>query len=240
MMEFFDSLGVETEITDMPVAVSLYKGKSYKWGTQNRLSSLLKQNLLDPYFYQMIREILKFKDEVIKFVEDLESNPNHIHSNETLEHFFPLCALIWSCPSKDVLSFSCTFVFPKPSATAGLGPEYFRLLLQSNCGVSILDFIPRVEEGTPHICLNHLNQSALALALAVGARNGGYARLSSSAAAAGAAKASEAVANPAPASANRNSLPNTLDCYNVCVNSWYLWMSSSFTLLRVNFIDSSK
>ncbi|KAF6152512.1 hypothetical protein GIB67_023206 [Kingdonia uniflora] len=45
------------------------------------------------------------------------------------------------------------------ASAMGLGPEYFRLLLQSNCGVSVLDFIPRVEEGTPHICLNRLNQT---------------------------------------------------------------------------------
>ncbi|KAF6137776.1 hypothetical protein GIB67_040484 [Kingdonia uniflora] len=122
MMEFFDSLGVETEMTDISVAVSLDKGRSYEWGTRNGLSSLFaqKKNLLNPYFYRMIREILKFKDEVIKSVEDLESNPD-IHSNETLEHFvkshgyselfqkaylLPLCALIWSSPSEDVLSFS--------------------------------------------------------------------------------------------------------------------------------------
>ncbi|KAF6135749.1 hypothetical protein GIB67_028605 [Kingdonia uniflora] len=127
MMEFFDSLGVETERTDISVAVSLDKGRSCEWGTRNGLSSLFaqKRNLLNPYFYQMIREILKFKDVVIKFVEDLESNSD-IHSNETLEHFvkshgyselfqkaylLPLCALIWSCPSEDVLSFSAFSVF---------------------------------------------------------------------------------------------------------------------------------
>ncbi|XP_015873176.3 probable 2-carboxy-D-arabinitol-1-phosphatase [Ziziphus jujuba] len=45
-------------------------------------------------------------------------------------------------------------------ATAiGLGTEYFRILLQSNCGVSVLDFTPRVEGGSPFICLNRLNQT---------------------------------------------------------------------------------
>ncbi|KAJ4969997.1 hypothetical protein NE237_003096 [Protea cynaroides] len=45
-------------------------------------------------------------------------------------------------------------------ATAmGLGTAYFRILLQSNCGVSVLDFTPRVEGGSPHICLNRLNQT---------------------------------------------------------------------------------
>ncbi|CAI5471972.1 unnamed protein product [Closterium sp. Yama58-4] len=35
-------------------------------------------------------------------------------------------------------------------ATAtGLGPEYFRLLLQSNCGVSVLDFVPHYKPHAP-------------------------------------------------------------------------------------------
>ncbi|KAM7259669.1 hypothetical protein ACFE04_015410 [Oxalis oulophora] len=45
-------------------------------------------------------------------------------------------------------------------ATAiGLGTEYFRILLQSNCGVTVLDFTQLSEGGTPHICLNRLNQT---------------------------------------------------------------------------------
>lgn len=46
-------------------------------------------------------------------------------------------------------------------ATAtGLGPEYFRLLLQSNCGVSVLDFTPRSSgDGAPYVCLDRLNQT---------------------------------------------------------------------------------
>lgn len=40
----------------------------------------------------------------------------------------------------------------------GLGTEYFRILLQSNCGVSVLDFTPNPEGGSPQICLNRLNQ----------------------------------------------------------------------------------
>ncbi|KAJ6793733.1 putative 2-carboxy-D-arabinitol-1-phosphatase [Iris pallida] len=45
-------------------------------------------------------------------------------------------------------------------ATAiGLGREYFRVLLQSNCGVSVLDFTPRTRGRSPEICLNRLNQT---------------------------------------------------------------------------------
>ena len=43
----------------------------------------------------------------------------------------------------------------------GLGTEYFRRLLQSNCGVSVLDFIPRADGGSPSVCLNRLNQASL-------------------------------------------------------------------------------
>lgn len=45
-------------------------------------------------------------------------------------------------------------------ATAiGLGTQYFRNLLQSNCGMSVLDFIPRIKGGSTHISLNRLNQT---------------------------------------------------------------------------------
>lgn len=40
----------------------------------------------------------------------------------------------------------------------GLGTEYFRTFVQSNCGVSVLDFTPHADGGSPYICLNRLNQ----------------------------------------------------------------------------------
>ncbi|CAM8886805.1 unnamed protein product [Rhodiola kirilowii] len=41
----------------------------------------------------------------------------------------------------------------------GLGPEYFRILVQSNCGVSVLDFSPSSEGSPAYVCLNRLNQT---------------------------------------------------------------------------------
>nr|CBX25320.1 hypothetical_protein [Oryza brachyantha] len=41
----------------------------------------------------------------------------------------------------------------------GLGTEYFRVLLQSNCGASVLDFTPQTGGGPPAVCLNRLNQT---------------------------------------------------------------------------------
>ncbi|KAG5248042.1 2-carboxy-D-arabinitol-1-phosphatase [Salix suchowensis] len=63
--------------------------------------------------------------------------------------------------SRSVLVVAHNAVNQALVATAiGLGTEYFRILLQSNCGVSVLDFAPRVDggDGSPCICLNRLNQ----------------------------------------------------------------------------------
>ncbi|TXG73682.1 hypothetical protein EZV62_002261 [Acer yangbiense] len=67
---------------------------------------------------------------------------------------------ILSHESRSVLVVAHNAVNQALVATAiGLGTEYFRILLQSNCGVSVLDFIPQAEGGSPHICLNRLNQT---------------------------------------------------------------------------------
>ncbi|CAI9118090.1 OLC1v1019608C1 [Oldenlandia corymbosa var. corymbosa] len=122
MMEFFESLGVDMEISDMSFSVSLDKGRGCEWGSRNGLSGLFaqKKNLLNPYFWQMIQEIIKFKDDVLSYVEQLERNPD-IDRNETLGQFIkshgyselfqkaylvPICASIWSCSSEGVLNFS--------------------------------------------------------------------------------------------------------------------------------------
>ncbi|TVU50865.1 hypothetical protein EJB05_02257, partial [Eragrostis curvula] len=45
------------------------------------------------------------------------------------------------------------------ATSLGLGVEYFRILLQSNCGASVLDFTPQTGGGPPSVCLNRLNQT---------------------------------------------------------------------------------
>ncbi|XP_027164566.1 uncharacterized protein LOC113764778 [Coffea eugenioides] len=122
MMELFENLGVDMELSDMSFSVSLDKGKGCEWGSRNGLSSLFaqKKNVLNPKFWQMIREIVKFKADVISYVEELEKNPD-LDRNETLGHFIrsrgyselfqkaylvPICASIWSCSSEGVLNFS--------------------------------------------------------------------------------------------------------------------------------------
>lgn len=68
MVEHFESLGIEMETTNMSFSVSLDKENGYEWGTKNGFSSLFaqKKNLYNPYFYQMFKEIVKFKSDVIR------------------------------------------------------------------------------------------------------------------------------------------------------------------------------
>ncbi|GAY45457.1 hypothetical protein CUMW_089620 [Citrus unshiu] len=115
MMEFFESLGVDMEISDMSFSVSLDKGQGCEWSSRNGMSGLFaqKKNLLNPYFWQMLREI-------INYLEDLENNAD-IDRNETLGQFVetrgyselfqkaylvPVCGSIWSCSSEKVMSCS--------------------------------------------------------------------------------------------------------------------------------------
>nr|XP_016456914.1 PREDICTED: uncharacterized protein LOC107780832 isoform X1 [Nicotiana tabacum] len=122
MMEFFEFLGVNMEISHMSFSVTLDQGGGCEWGTRNGISSLFaqKKNVLNPYFWQMIREIIKFKQDVISYLEALDNNPD-IDCDETLWQFIksngcselflkayliPICSSIWSCPLEGVMGFS--------------------------------------------------------------------------------------------------------------------------------------
>ncbi|KAL0799526.1 hypothetical protein Bca101_054701 [Brassica carinata] len=122
MMEFLKHLGVDMEDSDMSFSVSLDNGRGWEWGCRNGLSSLFaqKRNILNPYIWQMIRETNKFKEDVQKYLEDLERNLD-VDRTETLGDFLksheysdlfqkaylvPVCGLIGSCSSDSVLKFS--------------------------------------------------------------------------------------------------------------------------------------
>ncbi|MFS7992802.1 putative protoporphyrinogen oxidase [Helianthus anomalus] len=120
MMELFERLGVDMELSDMSFSVSLDSGYGYEWGSRNGLSSLFsqKRNLLNPHFWHMLWEVTKFKDDALRYLE-LNQDISH---HETLQGFIkshgyselfqtaylvPMCSSIyWPCPVEQVLSFS--------------------------------------------------------------------------------------------------------------------------------------
>ncbi|KAH6795009.1 Cyclopropane-fatty-acyl-phospholipid synthase [Perilla frutescens var. hirtella] len=125
VMELFESLGVDMEVSDNSFSVSLDKGLGFEWGTRNGLSSLFaqKKNVLNPWFWKMITEIIKFRDDASFYIQELDNNPD-IDRNGTLGHFVqsrgyselfqkaflvPICASIWPCSSL-VMTFSAYLI----------------------------------------------------------------------------------------------------------------------------------
>ncbi|RID53175.1 hypothetical protein BRARA_G00593 [Brassica rapa] len=110
------------EVSDMSFSVSLDNGRGCEWGSRNGLSSLFaqKRNIFNPYFWQMITEFYKFNKDALKYIEEMERNPD-TDRNETLGEFLkshgysalfqkaylvPACRSIWPCPPDSILNFS--------------------------------------------------------------------------------------------------------------------------------------
>lgn len=120
MMEFFESIGLEMEPCNMSFGVSLDKGKGCEWGTRNGLSSLFaqKKNMANPYFWQMIKEMNKFKRDVMGYLESVENNCDRNQSlgefinsggySELFENAFliPVCCSICPCSPEQAKAFS--------------------------------------------------------------------------------------------------------------------------------------
>ncbi len=68
-MEFVERLGVEMEHSDMSFSVSLEEGKGCEW-SNNGLTGLFaqKKNAVNPYFWKMVHEIIKFKGDALRQV----------------------------------------------------------------------------------------------------------------------------------------------------------------------------
>ncbi|RYR38093.1 hypothetical protein Ahy_A09g043051 isoform G [Arachis hypogaea] len=93
MIELFENFGVDMKLSDMSFAISLDGGRGYEWGSRNGLSGLFaqKKNVINPHFWQMLRNIIKFQDDVTRQI--------------------PICGSIWPCSFEGVMSFSAFSVF---------------------------------------------------------------------------------------------------------------------------------
>ncbi|KAF3786025.1 Sphingolipid C9-methyltransferase [Nymphaea thermarum] len=118
----FRKLGVNVQRSDMSFSVSLDEGRTCEWGSRNGLSSIFaqKKNAFRPSFYRMLREIIKFKSDVLRYLEQHENNLD-LDRSETLgqfimslgysdafwDHYFiPMCSSVWSCSSEQMLNCS--------------------------------------------------------------------------------------------------------------------------------------
>jgi uncharacterized protein len=114
LTRLFKELGVESQPTTMSFAVrNDVSGLQYNATDLNRLFCQ-RRNLVSPRFLGMVRDLLRFyreapaallneKDDVS--VEEYLSQHRYGHAFGE-DHLIPMASALWSCPPKDVLSFS--------------------------------------------------------------------------------------------------------------------------------------
>eukprot|EP00898_Chlorokybus_atmophyticus_P001648 jgi/Chlat1/2484/Chrsp175S02424 len=129
MLEWFDSLGVAVEPSDMSFAVSLKRGSRdeqpnntpfLEWGSDG-LDALFAQraNMLNPSFLRMISEMLRFRGDAERYLNDTPEDDialggflnKHGYSAYFKEYYLlPVCAAIWSCSTATVLACSANSI----------------------------------------------------------------------------------------------------------------------------------
>ena len=132
MLSWFDRHGVQLEASDMSLSVSMHDG-ALEWSS-NGLTGLYaqKRNLLNPYFANMVRDIVRFKGDVLHFLageeRKLDAEGGEVSdelAGMTLGDFIarmaygryfvdyyllPVCSSVWSCPTATALQFPAYFI----------------------------------------------------------------------------------------------------------------------------------
>lgn len=118
LVGLFRHLGIATQKSDMTFAFTVNNG-AFEWGAEN-LNAVFAQrsNLLNPAFYGMIRDVLKF----FKKAPECLDAPTDMTLGELVDHLslgarfrdrfiIPMGAAIWSCPAEKMFDFPAkTFV----------------------------------------------------------------------------------------------------------------------------------
>lgn len=118
LVRLFAELEVETVATDMSFSVKLpLQGRTLEWAGGN-LDAVFAQrrNLLNPRFYRMLQDILRFNKHATKLALSGEHDAAHhslgaylVAHNYSKEfrdwYLLPMAGCIWSCPTEQMLAF---------------------------------------------------------------------------------------------------------------------------------------
>ncbi len=118
MTKWFESLGVQSEDTDMSLSVSLDDGKKVEWASHGLVGLLAnKSNLLKPAFYTFISDLYRFNNEASNLLNLDPDDPrrqvtlgqylrNEGYSEAfAMNYLLPMTAALWSASIDDVLAF---------------------------------------------------------------------------------------------------------------------------------------
>lgn len=154
LIALFAHLGVKIHSSDMSFGVSI-DSPDIEWaGTSLNTVFAQRRNLLRPGFLSMLRDILRFNRQALRYLEQVRREP--LTLGQLLErerygdsmrnwYLLPMAAAIWSTSARDILAFPAeTFLAfclnhrllqienrPKWKTVLGGSREYVRCLLQS-------------------------------------------------------------------------------------------------------------
>ncbi|KAF5839621.1 cyclopropane fatty acid synthase [Dunaliella salina] len=114
---FLESLGVDSEASDMSFALSMDEGK-LEWGSHG-LDTIFAQrsNLASPSFLRMISDVIRFGKEAPRVLEPSENHKfrdmkmgQYLQQEGYSQGFInnyvvPMCAAVWSVPKAQVMEF---------------------------------------------------------------------------------------------------------------------------------------
>lgn len=118
MCQWFSSLGVEQEDSDMSLSISLDDGNTVEWNSDG-LNGVFanRSQLLQPSFYKFIGEMIYFNHQATQLLQLSENDPrrhvsmgqylrDHHYSATFCTHYLlPMMAAIWSASMDEVLAF---------------------------------------------------------------------------------------------------------------------------------------
>ncbi len=117
-MQLLDELGQRSQDSEMSFSVQAGSGKlEYNGASLNALFAQ-RRNLLRPRFYRMIRDILRFNEELLYGLEEVDARQtlgdyllSNRYSAEFAEHYLvPMAAAIWSAEPAAVMQMPVMFL----------------------------------------------------------------------------------------------------------------------------------
>ena len=163
MSKWFETLGVNSENTEMSLSVSLDDGKKVEWASSG-LSGLLanKTNIFRPSFYSFLFDMQRFNNDAIDLLSLPKDDPrrqvtlkqylrNEGYSEAfAMNYLLPMTAALWSAsiddvmnyPAEQLISFMCNHqmlnIFDRPQVGKWICNMYISRIFECSCSFFIL------------------------------------------------------------------------------------------------------
>jgi cyclopropane-fatty-acyl-phospholipid synthase len=118
MVRWFQSMGIQEQLSDMSLSVSLNDGKHLEWSSDGLNGLFAKRSqLVSPAFYQCLTDMVRFHTEAAALLNLTDDDPrkmvttgqflkDHQYTDAFCSYYLlPMMAALWSASMKDVLQF---------------------------------------------------------------------------------------------------------------------------------------